>query len=114
MRASIVHGHRFKCERLLPLLRDHVRDYVGHKLALRLVDFSMSGPHTAEKSYRGIYKPDCAVGGEQLGVLGLELKMYRGTAFCRVLCRACIMSLVAMHFSFPVYGIPNVHAHVFS
>ncbi|CAN0548631.1 unnamed protein product, partial [Ectocarpus sp. 12 AP-2014] len=24
MRASIVHGHRFKCERLLPLLRDHV------------------------------------------------------------------------------------------
>ncbi|CAN0419369.1 unnamed protein product [Ectocarpus sp. 12 AP-2014] len=24
MRASVVHGHRFKCERLLPLLRDHV------------------------------------------------------------------------------------------
>lgn len=114
MRASIVHGHRFKCERLLPLLRDHVREHVGHTLALCLVGFSMSGPHTGDKIYRGIYKPDCAGGGEKLGVPGLELKLCPGFAFCRVLCRARIISLVAMHFSFPVYGKPKVHAHVLS
>lgn len=49
MRASIVHGHRFKCERLLPLLRDHVRNTLGHTLTLCLVDVSMSGPHTGDK-----------------------------------------------------------------
>ena len=26
LRASVVHGHRFKCEQLLPLLRDEVSD----------------------------------------------------------------------------------------